>query len=819
MAIYESLSIEHGGGILHDIQRAEENESPVICIGLGGTGADGIQMLKRRIRSCLKPEHRMVRYLVIDSDRECRKLMGKDAEKEFFDISKAFPNVTEDMDWLSQKDLHLELMGRGACGVRQAGRFLLFHHAQALRDKLTSLIQEAIWGELWEGGDRCSIYVFSGLTGGTGGGIFIDVCYILQRIFETLKIRKRVRLHGCFFMPDVNLSRFIDMDSSQTSWMKANAYAALKELDYLMNLKKNGGRFVQGYGSFRIDTEMPPADVCYLISADPDMCMKGGYEYGLNTAVEQVAASLLKTSPAGNAGPAAPPSKQQGAFTGFHVLSSASLRVPLAESTTYLGAGLFEKFGEISGQMPSEEDLAAFAARTETTFSQLINKLMTGVIGQSPNIQEHIETGEIFREENQEAWINCVHATLEANLERMIMPLTTYDLYQPQPSVISCIFSRLCLDYAEDRSKGPFFAQKLLCGQGNMNMLQTVEEYIVQNRGYLHMKVYQEDRYREELAAAKEGLAKAGLLNRARRRNDCLNAWTCWYRNMAEAEGHRYMERLLIQLRDQIRRLDQEFFLPLTRILSTAQQTCSHNRYLLSQIALAGRRDDYILDLSDFKDKLDYAVDSLDADQVFKNFMKEMREQHSKWSSQDEHKIARLVSDFVIQQFGPVAWWTIGDILVMKYQAADYCTLKNRIREDMMEGTLKSRSAPRLWLDSKSNKDQVSESSYLLVPAGIPQLLEAAGEFGAQEGISVYETEPDGCIALVRCFSGIPLYAYRRLAEMKKEYDMDPQRKGIHLYEGEALNWREVLPPLIPVGSHASEPSLLISIGGDFAFW
>ena len=484
MATYDRLSVSAGGGIMNDMKKSDRQDDATLCIGLGGTGKDALKKLKKEVYRRLKPDdpespvpfYGSIRFLLIDSDDAdlgiTQDISSIDKATEYFDISnneivKTFRSkeiiaVRKELSWLNHEHIGIQNAGHGAGGIRQVGRFLLIDKAALFKAKLTALIQDAIQGVT---GDL-NIHLFSGLSGGTGSGTFLDVCYIVRHVLETLG-RDSAQISGYFFLPDVNLSVPSIIGSPLTAnYVRCNGYAALKELDYMMGLEEAQGKFVQNYGSFEVSTSRTPVDLCYLISATTagGVVMKDGYEYGLSVAVDYVISFLSKVTLPDGLDPAQAGSmtlkghisnlaqaknnikKIHGASFEYNIIGAANAEMPLSDIATYLGAKLFERFGNISDHVPTEKDLMAFVSANQLTFEQLMQQLTKGVVYKVPYPHNLVKGSDIAPGDRRviscaDTWTANALGSLEENRKKMLEPLKDYNIPDQSTSLISRIFS------------------------------------------------------------------------------------------------------------------------------------------------------------------------------------------------------------------------------------------------------------------------------------------------------------------------------------------------------------------------------------------
>ncbi len=840
MATYDRLSVGAGGGILNDTKKSDRQSDATICIGLGGTGKDALKKLKKEVYRRLKPDeldspiptYKNIKFLLIDSDDAdldtTSDISNIDKVTEYFDISNGDIVTTfhseniiaarQELSWLNNKNIGIASASHGAGGIRQVGRFLLIDKAGQLKPKLTSIIREAILGVT---GDL-NIHIFSGISGGTGSGTFIDVCYIVRHVLETLG-KDSAQVSGYFFLPDVNLSiPSVIGDPLISQYVRCNGYAALKELDYLMGLEEAQDRFVQNYGSFAVDTNRAPVDLCYLISTTNanGVAMENGYDYGLSVAVDYVISFLSKvTLPDGLAPEKASGmtlkghianlahakesiQKIHGASFDYNIIGAANAEMPLSDITTYLGSKLFERFGDLSDRTPAEKDLMNFVSTNQLSFEQLMQQLTKGVNYKVPYPPNFTKANDIIPGDKRaigcaDTWTANALGTLEENRKSMLEALKSYDIPEKSTSVISRIFSSLYLNYAMDPTTGPFFAMRLLGGQNNKNLLHIIDGYIENNKERLLAEQRQEPLRKQDLTVAEQNLAKAGMFNKGKRIGEYLDALNNWYVHLAIIDRHTVMQTLLSGLRDQVVKLNNEFFLVMTIVMETLKNTFEENNRLLAEGGNPKSAYTWqILTIKDIKEQLDKSVESLDAGQEMKKLVQILFTQWQEWIAQDENKITRLVSNYVAQVFLTITNKEMTDYLSTKYQAAGPA-LVEKIKNDIIQGHLSANANPLFWKNGLFDLSAIAKNSTISVPFNATEIVQAA-EQTAQGGDSVRYTGLTDRIFMMRFYSGIPLYAYQGLSELEKAYESNINQAGRHLYENGGVDWRDYLPSPYP---------------------
>ncbi len=299
------------------IERVEKLSDPLLVIGLGGTGADIVHTIKRTFaeRYVLPrdkdgnqiPIPRRTDYLVMDS--------ASDKLSEFDDWEKkdiTVPGLSAILDpqtrnanlkpyelkWV-HPGLNAVSAGKGAGTYRQAARLMLSRHYNEIRSlisaKLNRLVSVVAGGGEGDVG-RINVVIAAGLCGGTGSGTFLDVAQIVRACLSDGDLSGRLaKITGYLVLPDVACSNIKDDDDGALKdILKANGFAALKELDFWMRVDEHKTPYtVQysdgNYGEIRWDK--PPFDACVLMSG---ISVNGdAYNEGYTVMQNTIAENLL----------------------------------------------------------------------------------------------------------------------------------------------------------------------------------------------------------------------------------------------------------------------------------------------------------------------------------------------------------------------------------------------------------------------------------------------------------------------------------------------------------------------------------------------
>ena len=267
-----------------------------ICIGLGGTGKDVLMRIRRLIVDKYGSLDALpvVSFVHIDTDKASSNVTGlrtgnfyhgvdlrlSDAEKVAATMSRVevdnfvremnrkssnyegSPGVYKNIEcWFPPQLLKdLKAIDEGAKGIRPVGRLAFFHNHRKIRNALqtaeqrtrgheSKLIQQGLAVD-----NELSIFLVGSLCGGTGSGIFLDTAYCLRGMYGD----RGAQISGYLVIsPELY---------GDTPSMNANAYAALKELNYYATAGTNFKAYYDLQNLQFVEESRPPFEYVYLVS-------------------------------------------------------------------------------------------------------------------------------------------------------------------------------------------------------------------------------------------------------------------------------------------------------------------------------------------------------------------------------------------------------------------------------------------------------------------------------------------------------------------------------------------------------------------------
>lgn len=841
MATYGSLLIDAGGGVIDHNKQSDRQPGATVAIGLGGTGSDAVIKLKKEVFKQLKPDdtdavipkYSDIKYLLIDSDGNKvnlgnRKLSDIDGTTEFFSIAnksiKATFAATEvmknrhDLDWLDYEHISIDDASAGAGGIRQVGRFLLVDQAEKVYAKLKSTIQNALVGSC----GKLTVHICAGLSGGTGSGIFLDVCYLVRQVLKEIG-KPESSVCGYFFLPDVNLSvPAISADPLKSGYVAVNGYAALQELDYCMNFGKNKDSFRMNYGFKQIRDSQKPVDLCYLISTTDEQgkTISDGYNYAMGVVTDFIVSFMAKVNlPEGVEtdtegitleGHITNLNRikggiqlQHGANVEYNILGASVAEMPLSEIATYLGYKLFESYADMFDRMPTEKERDEFLQAAQLKYEDIRKALSKGC-PQQVNFPQRLDV-KLFKERGNAQFVNFAddylarnRGELEKNSRTLMAAMKDYVIPEGSTSLISRTYKGLCEKYMTNLDWGPFFAQRLLYGTQNQNLIHAVDGFIAQNQANLEAELRQAQRRDDEYEDALLRMQNAGFLNEKGRFAEYLDALENLYVHHYKVELLQTMNTVLQDYKMQLIRLNNNFFKILTTVLDTLQKTFEENGRILTQgVRTENNYNWKILSVPDVRRSLDAEVERLDLQQTLYDLMCAMLDNCAKWVNEDENEITKLISDFILGAFRDATQKTITDYLKEKFQVDNIALLEQKIEEEIVRKKLGVDSTPLFWKNSMY-QNAVGMNSTLTVPYDSAEIKAAAHAYADKETeYAIRESGITDKISMMRFYSGLPMYAYQGILELQEKYERD-KAPGRHLYERGEVNWNEWLPSPIP---------------------
>ena len=854
MRIYPKLSLSAGGGIISYMQQAEqEKNTATLLIGLGGTGVDCIRTIKTQVYEHLKPDdpealipkYSRIRFLGIDADISSQGSSKDDSDEnlalkkdEFFEIDsknirQIFTNISsleksDELSWFEYEKIGLSNpTARGAS--RQVGRLMMMDRSREFMSKIRAEIEGAKVGMTQP---AVGVHIFSGLSGGTGSGCFLDVCYMVRDI-----LKNSGNIFGYFFLPDVNLSKIYQKDAIRREYIAKNGYAAMQELDYCMRLPSNGGSFTQIYqGGKEIAWDRPPVDMCHLISATDqnNNRISDAYNYAMNVTAEYVMDMLTYSESNGwrldnllSVFPvhisATNQWKKIGSEVAYCTIGASCASIPFREINTYLASELFVKFAKTKSRVPKEKDVKEFMFRALVKGAKSDREVYEALL-------EEIKTGVKEYEMYPGDWKDILDG--DGAFTDWYTNQTSYNLFMAEKNATSMVSSdnktslinrvrSELTDVICDIDKGPFYAYCLLNAAESHNILNFVYGLLEMNRviRWNEFAITQGKDVRKAYEKAREDFNSR---NRRRLFDNDKKRFEDYEDSLRRHEEYKVflgpkmddildddvtgiyekMDTILETFKEQLMAEGARYYKKLRDVMDTLVGTFIANKNDLAvRMKNTGNRfKTPLVTISELKDTLDRQISNLNIQGLFNQFMHLLLKNEDTWIMENENKISRLVTDFFMNYaFSDFAGHTITEYLQDKYNTQNTGQLTNYISKEIDKLTDKAKPLfyfnGSIWPETETTK--VAFISYPNTSGPISQA--AQDKVTDDKSWNLKQSALTDRIVVLSSAWGFPLSAYNYCAEYERLY-YSSKAPGRHSYEGkpvkgmEFTDWNKLSP-------------------------
>lgn len=794
-----SLSLSCNGGIYYKDGAEPDKRTAVLLVGLGGTGADALLRIKDQVKTRMilpsdkrgapiaeQPEN--IGFLEIDVDDSVQRGRYGTArfntfEKEFCDISlygsgqnipdilnnimKAKKEGEECWQWVSEEITgvtgHIEF-------VPPIARICLMYHIEKVLSMIRRKI-DSIWSALT---DKIIIYMFSGISGATASGTFIDAAYILRRIAQEYTCN--VTMTGYLLMPDVNAK---NIGREANSRMLVNSFASLIELDYLMSIRENGDTYYQKFpGNFTLKEQTPPFDFCYLMNAIDSEKNNFSYEdvlqtiansvmmsftgnsgmmQGLNEVIAEESLSLLKRA-------------EYPACYSYQSVGIQEIKISYTRMTSWLMAKVFENLEEgMFKNRPSEklfnkiihEDL-------EISIEKLRNELGKGFI-ESDLVLDSQEY------KYEDIWLN------KELYERACARLGNFQISVTRragelPEHLEKTFQKFVKTNLKDNKTGPFYLRYFMKSQEPYclyDMLYSVSRDCRAERNTGMCKSAELSEKIEKIF--EEGKEQKLSEQRDRILKEYCKAVESWYKNEKEIFLNEKIEEVLEEMKKRLDAYYENLLRPLTNMLLCVQEVLEDNM-------------EYIKTHPD--KKTDVLIQQMEAEITEKDIFKTVADKFCesvsvnirRWIGRELENITAEISagedsqgalaEFAAENFGQYLSLTIEDAMRAELQSGE--SIEVNIEKNI-EKLLQD--IPILYSKNRNLAKETNEYVVLGVPENCRIIYDVAVKYryitSCQRKYKLIikpQKEKDRITAL-KIASGYPLYANNFIQKMEQEYE------------------------------------------------
>ena len=857
--LYSKLLLTTGGGIISEQQQAEqERNTASVIIGLGGTGISAIRTLKTQVYERLKPDnpaaliptYQHIAFVGVDTDKRSSGIIDRNSkvksedmtvmpldETEFFDIGNkdigkviCNPNILnrrKELAWVNKRIPAPDLTDAGAGGIRQVGRSMLVDKAQGFKGKVEAALTAAMTAL---NGPNVYIHIFSGLSGGTGSGCFLDACYIIRKLLSDRNLNATI--FGYFYLPDVNLSRVPLTKPNIRDYIPVNGYAAMSELDYCMQIPGNGGSFKQYYQNIGdVEWNCAPVDMCHLICATNERgdVIPNAYDYAMNVSAEYVMDFLTRADDEDSFGLSSQLSdfrqmviqgnarKRVASSLEYCVIGASCSYVPMREINTYLAAEVFEKFSErLKSNMPSEFDCRKLAAdaltrnREMTTEDQMFNALWREMKkGASDDFGSFPGDWKMVKNTGNSAIVT--HYTNQMAAKRGTVETNCKSLKEGNTDSLVNRFRTSLESALKDIDRGPSFAYRMLAASTSHNVFNIIDGIIEINSNR-----WKQEAAQEELRVTTYDMALAEFNRKPSRRrfDEYEHSLKIRMQHDLAMSNYQQMDDLLRTVKKQLEALAENYYLKLDRVMSTLIRTFNENRKALASeeqtLRVKSNFAKPMMTVSDLSKTLDEQIRRLNIPNVLNAFVSAMVSNEDTWIQENERTISKFVINFFVNNlFSNFAGRTITEFLEDKYGLDSsagnvYEQLTNHVYDDYID-PLTQQAKPLFYFNNTIwDSDQINSLAYVSVPTTATAIVSAAErKQNADATWRVKKSALTDRIFVMYSACVLPFSSYNNASNYESKYEANSNKIGVHYYEGTGMegnnfnDWRK-LPSLTP---------------------
>ena len=837
------LLLSKGGGIYYDAARVlADDTTATLFVGLGGTGADMLIRIKNEVkRRMVLPQingrivgdtPNNIGFLAFDTDKSTNDKTWGIASfdrfgREFCSLAvDNVPAVVEnrcrlvdqgDPVWQWYEKIQADMAVDGANGRRQVGKLLLFENVRKAFEKIQSRVNEL--RRVGDGIKTVNVMLVTGISGGTGSGTFIDMAYLIRRALEDLDVQNK-QVFGFIVLPDVNL-----LNGGQKDRLMANAFAALKELDYWMCSEdtEHDAVFEQNYGQgITLRMQRRIFEFCHLLSAqdysgNPLSYSKvissmaefvfaytageAGEQAGGNTAIQQMYNNIsgyVDTI----AGKAPIPACYRYLAVGTH-----KLEIPYEEISTLLAVRLFERLAPIFALRPTEESFKVDMKALHLIPKNVIHDSLTERMPPSPiDGNPNYQYSQIWGGNNDSHNRNTVYYDVMQWYGREYQ--TTVTKNSANYVNVQCGYF---LDFVKDKMKnverGPVYLSALLKSDNKWSIIPTLTE-IAQHCADVSATCESKRQAIEEALRREYNGGHGKIMNKKKSVDSYIAALRDWINNEMGIYVYAVRAEFVRKLRDRLVIYYENVFSKLADVIEALpgifRQNLDHITIAHKEAIESGQLDDTkliwpLVFESEHRTEFEKLLNSARV-----GFLENLTTSLGKWTGTDLEAIDEkgggstdvpgFISNFISEQFGGLLNINMEDIIRSKLGGAE--DIEDYLHTALLR--IKDRSVPMFNVDSAQRSNELSEFSIASVPENCENIKAAARKFYSESYITKKMSREKTRLYYVKVISGIPLYAYSKLKDCANHYktlmSIEKTRKGTHL----DWRWANYMPTPYP---------------------
>lgn len=826
----EKLDLTMGGGFYNfatNVNRADMLDDKFLFVGLGGKGSKAVTAIKTGIAKKVKIEEGKdkpdnVEFLAIDTDKKeldnlaTKKMesVGLDGNLETCQLfsSDAAKALDKDLipdyikSWKNPR-LHAHLDGNGANGIRQASRFLLSYSdgfdevKRRLEAKLTHLNGL--------NGGKLLVYLLAGISGGTGSGTFIDIAYIIRQICENNGYE--VKVEGYIFLPDSYPVK------ANSAYLRYNAYAAMKELDFYMNIKDRANTFFDATyaDGFTVHSHENIFNTCTLITGSiqgkgrvpkPD-------KFSQQVVVDHVV-NLITKSELGDdfliesfldndqamiadcVKNKMPNTVPKDALFQYNVIGIGAVTLPIEQIMSYIAKKSFDNIVSVWSNEPQPAHVDRLIQTLRVYPSVQFNDIL------AVNRVELLRYQKKMLAPNKQDVIN---GTAFAQVKQLWMARNV-ELGISLDAACNEVLTRIINAFShelqamfEDPDRGLFYTVDFLghvaANEGEINgLLQRLKTDVYNEaNGLIGGARATQANYKTQMRAIENDLGRSVFPEMMLRGK--IEEY------LEYAVGY-WLEESKIDIYERIQSKLDELIAHVEKKLGTYQRyadsfwgikdvfesnfncvmagSIEANEYQVNLVDLS-RKDQ---DTKQFKEYLDNLLEEGNYRSMVVHLAKKIEDNAKLLLIDEDYNPMRVYTQFIEEEFSEIPNATIEKIIKIKYGNGGFSKGVTNIFNELS-------SSARVIFDPLAGfpLNNMSSIGYISAPKAATDLVEQIRSCANAKGIKVAESTDMNSIIWYNLICGVPLFAVNKIMDYEKEYENAAQPLGRHLSETGERDW------------------------------
>jgi len=874
----EQARYESEFSFISDASKIPMQSNPTLIIGLGGTGIDALLRVKAKVnqtfiasqdsetrRKKTAPDN--IRFLALDTDRKTLSIekAGPNRDQELIysyqgmrvehseaiyigaddfgsykaDRDHLSPYITE---WLSNHLGPLADTKDGAGGMRQVSRLLVFRNADKIFSQLKQAVDQLLRSVTAEH-ETMSVFILTGVSGGTGSGTYLDIAYLLQKaILEVGAGNRFARAETVFdiatitaylFLPDIS-----KLNCNQ-AFIEFNGYAALKELDYLMGLKLRKETFDQVYsGSIEVHSECPPFSLVHLVSSH---FISGGpvekaYDKALIVTAESIAYWLARESSTAGGYASLTPNGYYAnvtqaieSMTGklnaantletvgylYGIVGASAKMLPVRDIMLCLCHALFQEVDKAwLHRDPNTQQVQAAMGRARMNLGDKDLAAMLcarthplSTIRTQPYAKYETVTGN-----NGQSLHNAYNQALQRNtsiIKSNFSDEFVQGIKDKVRSELQLLFVNRAPALTEgDAGKfGPAFANSILVGAlGSTNL--NLRKHCKQMYDFLTDKISIADLQSQQIwpdIASKLDRAKNTAFHKKAYFADFLDVCEQYYQLRQDVVLFDTLRTLYQLLEEFVLELNHKIFETIALALQALKEIFEHNTEVMGDVQIRQSHEGAVLDWSvlpnfnDVKNEVKEMLEQADIHVVAEEFYTSIWEQQDRWISEDAqgYDVFSHIVEFIGGQFNTQLHRGLEEYLKRDWNA--HYKGKGKTFDEYVQQILVpdlEGKAEILFLPNKTalralNDAEAPKRTLVQIPKDCTTIITDIDAVRNQRGnndrnrMDISSTRNSSQITWNSMMYGVPLYAYGMLEQLERAYEQvrdNIRVNGCHIY-------------------------------------